>query len=63
MKVLLVRLRSLWAALRRVTGDDAYERYLEHWRLFHSHESAPLDRTAFHRVETRRRWDGIRRCC
>jgi uncharacterized short protein YbdD (DUF466 family) len=57
-------LRSLWRALRTLTGDDAYERYLEHWRAAHSDASAaPLDRAAFCREEQRRKWEGVRRCC
>ena len=63
MKVLLARLRSLWAALRRVSGDDAYERYLEHRRLYHAQESTLMDRASFLRRETERRWNGVRRCC
>lgn len=57
-------LRRIWAAIRELTGDDAYERYLEHWRTRHAHESAaPLERAAFCREEQRRKWEGVRRCC
>jgi uncharacterized short protein YbdD (DUF466 family) len=57
-------LRNLWRALRTVTGDDAYERYLEHRRAQHGCETAPpLDRRAFYREEQRRKWEGVRRCC
>jgi uncharacterized short protein YbdD (DUF466 family) len=57
-------LRKIWSVIREVTGDDAYERYLEHWRAEHStHGSKPLDRASFYRDEQRRKWDGIRRCC
>lgn len=57
-------LRNLWRALRTLTGDDAYERYLEHWRETHAGASAaPLTRAAFFREEQRRKWDGVRRCC
>jgi uncharacterized short protein YbdD (DUF466 family) len=56
--------QRLWRALRAVTGDDAYERYLAHWRDHHRGDpAAPLDRGAFFREEQRRKWDGIRRCC
>lgn len=58
------RWRRLWALLREITGDDAYERYLAHWRSHHAtHERTPLDRAAFCREEQRRKWDGVRRCC
>jgi uncharacterized short protein YbdD (DUF466 family) len=50
--------------LREATGDDAYERYLAHWRAHHSASAAaPLDRATFCREEQRRKWEGVRRCC
>ena len=53
-----------WTLLREVTGDDAYERYLEHWRVRHAADGAtPLDRASFCREEQRRKWEGVRRCC
>jgi len=56
--------RRIWALLREVTGDDAYERYLAHWRTEHAADGTrPLDRSSFYREEQRRKWDGIRRCC
>lgn len=56
-------LRQIWQALRCLSGDDAYERYLAHWRERHSSEGAPLDRRAFYRAELERKWNGVRRCC
>jgi uncharacterized short protein YbdD (DUF466 family) len=56
-------LRRFWATVREITGDDAYERYLAHWREHHSGDGAPLARAAFCRAEQRRKWDGVRRCC
>jgi uncharacterized short protein YbdD (DUF466 family) len=57
-------LQRLWALVREVTGDDAYERYLAHWRAQHAADgTAPLDRAAFCREEQRRKWEGVRRCC
>ena len=58
-----VTLRRFWNALRTVTGDDAYERYLAHWRTQHAGEGSPLDRKAFFRSELERKWNGIKRCC
>lgn len=56
-------LRAAWDALRRLSGDDAYERYLAHHRRVHA-ECPPLDRDAFWRAETERRWGpGAQRCC
>jgi uncharacterized short protein YbdD (DUF466 family) len=56
--------RRFWRALRAATGDDAYERYVAHWRDHHRGDaSAPLDRRAFFSEEQRRKWNGVRRCC
>ncbi len=54
--------RGLWAALRAITGDDAYERYLEHQRMHHPDE-LPLDRAEFYVAELERRWKQVSRCC
>ena len=60
-------LRRAWAAVREMSGDDAYERYLAHWHdCAHARDAMaglPLDRAAFFREEQRRKWDGVRRCC
>jgi uncharacterized short protein YbdD (DUF466 family) len=59
-------LRHLWQSLRRLSGDDAYERYLAHWQAQHSHDSSssPLSRQVFFRHEQERHWNsGIKRCC
>jgi uncharacterized short protein YbdD (DUF466 family) len=47
-----------------VTGDDAYERYLAHWRSTHAASGgAPLERAAFFKEEQTRKWEGVKRCC
>lgn len=51
-----------WRALRELSGDDAYERYLAHHAAIHP-GAAPLDRAAFFREEQKRKWEGVRRCC
>ncbi len=56
-------LQRLWRALRTLSGDDAYERYLVHWHTHHAGEGAPLDRKAFFKTELERKWNGIKRCC
>ena len=56
-------LKTSWRFLRRLTGDDAYERYLEHYRETHGDDCTPLERAEFHRHETDRKWNGIKRCC
>jgi len=58
----LKALRKLWRMIRRLSGDDAYERYLRHHAEAHPHEPS-LDRKAYFRQEQDRKWNGIRRCC
>lgn len=55
-------LHQCLAWLRHVSGDDAYERYLEHHRQHHT-EVTPLDRRAFYIAEQQRKWNGVKRCC
>jgi uncharacterized short protein YbdD (DUF466 family) len=56
-------LTQAWRALRTLTGDDAYQRYLEHVRRAHS-DTAPLDAATFYREEAERRFSGgPNRCC
>jgi uncharacterized short protein YbdD (DUF466 family) len=55
-------IKRCWATLRELSGDDAYERYLAHWRAQHA-GGAPLDRAAFFKEEQRRKWEGVKRCC
>lgn len=57
-----VRLSGLWRFIRRVSGDDAYERYLRHRAEAHQREAA-LSRKEFFRLEQERKWNGVRRCC
>jgi uncharacterized short protein YbdD (DUF466 family) len=52
----------VWSALRELSGDDAYERYLAHHAIAHPGET-PLDRAGFFREEQKRKWEGVRRCC
>lgn len=57
-------LQRLWNVVRRLSGDDAYERYLAHWREHHAGEGGqPLSRQVFFKAEQERKWNGVRRCC
>jgi uncharacterized short protein YbdD (DUF466 family) len=60
---ILTRMRNIWRALRTATGDDAYERYLAHFRARHAATETPLSRREFSAHETERKWNGVRRCC
>jgi uncharacterized short protein YbdD (DUF466 family) len=52
-----------WRALRTLTGDDAYQRYVEHVRRAHTND-APLDPATFYREQAERRFSGgVNRCC
>lgn len=56
--------KKLWHLLREMTGDDAYEKYLAHWRVHHAGEGGePLSRKEFFDAELHRRWSGVKRCC
>ncbi|WP_446811230.1 CstA-like transporter-associated (seleno)protein [Methylomonas sp. 2BW1-5-20] len=53
-------LRILW---QDMNGEAAYARYLRHWQMHHADQGQPLSRKAFFAAETRRKWNGVRRCC
>jgi len=62
MRSLHARWQILWSALRTLTGDDAYDRYVRHVHARHP-GTPPLDRQAFYAAELDRRWEQVNRCC
>ena len=54
--------RSLWSALRALSGDDAYELYVRHRQGRHPGEPL-LDRAEFYQAELDRRFREASRCC
>jgi uncharacterized short protein YbdD (DUF466 family) len=65
---MLKYLQTFWQIVRRLSGDDAYERYLEHYARCRGHEDAhecegPLSRAEFFKQWQDRKWNGIKRCC
>lgn len=62
IQYLMNKLRLGWCRLRTLTGDDAYERYLQHHGGTRS-PLAPLSRKAYFRNAQQSRWDKINRCC
>ena len=57
-------IKKCWAGLREVSGDDAYERYLNHWQAHHSQQGGePMGRENFFKQEMERKWSGVKRCC
>jgi len=59
---LMSKLRQGWRSLRTLTGDDAYERYLQHHGCVRA-PLVPLSRKAYFRNAQKSRWDKINRCC
>lgn len=55
-------LQCCWHALRELSGDDGYERYLAHHAAAHPGAS-PLSRSAWFANRQRQKWSGINRCC
>lgn len=55
-------LRRAWRFLRQVSGDDAYERYLEHVVRFHPGEQ-PMSRAEHFRIRQEQKWSRVSRCC
>lgn len=55
--------RLLWKAVRRLSGDDAYERYLAHHAAHHPEDAPPLSRAEFFRQWQDSKWKGVKRCC
>jgi len=57
-------LKKVWTTLRALSGEDAYDRYLAHWREHHAREGEEaLSRKAFFKAELERKWNGVKRCC
>ena len=56
------RLKAFWRLVRRLSGDDAYERYLTHFAEHHADE-APLSKEEFFKQWQNNKWTGIKRCC
>jgi uncharacterized short protein YbdD (DUF466 family) len=48
--------------VRRISGDDAYERYVKHHKQQHANISL-MNRRDFYLAEQQRKWTGIKRCC
>ena len=59
-------IRKILAAWREwlawLNGDVAYRNFVVH-QIQHHPERAVPSRAEFFRMETERRWNGVRRCC
>lgn len=54
-------LATFWRGLRELSGDAAYERYLETRPPRCTH--APLSRREFYARREQDKWTGVQRCC
>jgi uncharacterized short protein YbdD (DUF466 family) len=57
-----MKIRELWEWLRTATGDNAYERYVEHRTRCHPGEPM-MSRNAYLEERQRLKWSGVSRCC
>lgn len=48
--------------IRRLSGDDAYEVYLQHHKQEHPNQPL-LNRRTFYLAQQQHKWSGIKRCC
>jgi uncharacterized short protein YbdD (DUF466 family) len=68
---MLSKLKIFWKHIRHLTGDDAYEQYLQHYAESHSGidpenpEVLPplLSREEFFKQWQDGKWKGVKRCC
>jgi uncharacterized short protein YbdD (DUF466 family) len=62
----MFRFKQLWQRIRELSGDDAYERYLQHYAEHHAgmeDAEPPLSREVFFKQWQDDKWKGIKRCC
>ena len=65
---MLAKLKVFWRIIRRLSGDDAYEQYLEHYARYHQADEGhechlPLSKADFFKQWQNEKWSGIKRCC
>lgn len=61
---MLAKIKFCWQIIRRLSGDDVYERYLQHFAEHHQTDgNEPLDKAAFFKQWQDSKWNGIKRCC
>ena len=55
-------LSYIWRAIRELSGDDAYERYIAQHATNYP-DTTPLARKDFFLYQQQQKWSGIQRCC
>lgn len=61
--MMIKKVKLFWQAVRQLSGDDAYERYLKHHAQHHALEDEPLSKQAFFKQWQDAKWHGVKRCC
>jgi uncharacterized short protein YbdD (DUF466 family) len=59
-------LKNFWSSIRQLSGDDAYERYLQHYAEHHQNDlelEPPYSKEAFFKEWQDKKWTGVKRCC
>jgi uncharacterized short protein YbdD (DUF466 family) len=54
--------RIFWQAIRELSGDNGYERYLAHHAAVH-YGKLPLSRSVWFAHRQQQKWSGVNRCC
>jgi len=62
------KVKTFWRIVRRLSGDDAYEQYLEHYARHHQTDIGhdyhpPLNKADFFKQWQDEKWNGMKRCC
>jgi uncharacterized short protein YbdD (DUF466 family) len=68
---LIKSFKTVWAKIRQLSGDDAYERYLKHYAEHQAEKLAegseevvpPLTKEQFFKEWQDGKWNGVKRCC
>jgi uncharacterized short protein YbdD (DUF466 family) len=60
---MLKAMKTVWQAIRQLSGDDAYERYLRHHAKHHLADGEPLSKQEFFKKWQDDKWRGVKRCC
>ncbi|MDC0127252.1 CstA-like transporter-associated (seleno)protein [Methylophilaceae bacterium] len=57
-------LKNIWKFIRTLSGDDAYEVYLNNFIVCKNHSNKkPLSRKDFFCQQLQKKWNKINRCC
>jgi uncharacterized short protein YbdD (DUF466 family) len=62
------KIKAVWQTVRQLSGDDAYERYLQHYAKYHQQHAEgachlALTKADFFKQWQDEKWTGVKRCC